>query len=190
MSKKKSKKKIPILQDLSSDSQKMFNILNEESDLACVLIGTSFLDQCLASMLERYFIEDKDISDSMFNPSNNGALSTFSSRNNLAYLLGLINEYIHKDLRTIGKIRNFFAHAHFEITFEDGQIQVLCNKLDYINKLEKRLGKEFLSSCYNNSRNIFTTTVALISQQLLLLGLSIKRKEKNTAFIQHLYNED
>ena len=51
------------LDELSNDVQKVYDILNQESDLACVLIGTSYLSELLASTLKGAFI-DSSISES------------------------------------------------------------------------------------------------------------------------------
>jgi len=80
--------KIPKLEDLSQESQALYDVLNDESDLACVLIATSYLDQTLASLLERYFVEG-NTSQRLLDPRG-GVLGTFASRADLSYCLGLI----------------------------------------------------------------------------------------------------
>jgi len=52
-------KKIPAIETLSKESQLLYDAVNEEPALPCVLISTSFLDQCLASLLERFFIKSR-----------------------------------------------------------------------------------------------------------------------------------
>lgn len=51
------KKRPQPLETLSEEIREMFDVLNEESDLAAALIGTSYLDDCLASTLFRYFVD-------------------------------------------------------------------------------------------------------------------------------------
>lgn len=45
------------IKELSDDTKKVFEVLNEESDLACVLIGTSYLSELLANIIEINFIK-------------------------------------------------------------------------------------------------------------------------------------
>ena len=49
--------RIPEVETLSKESSHLYDVLNNESDLACVLIATSYLDYALASLLKRHFIE-------------------------------------------------------------------------------------------------------------------------------------
>src|SRR5690349_7710853 len=69
---------IPEIEALSEESEHLYNVINEEPDLACVLIGTSYLDYALASLLKRYFI-DSEVVPKLLEPPR-GALSTFASR--------------------------------------------------------------------------------------------------------------
>jgi hypothetical protein len=45
------------LEELSADTQKVYDVLNKESDLACVLIGTSYLSELLASTIKASFMK-------------------------------------------------------------------------------------------------------------------------------------
>jgi len=180
------KRKIPILEDLSPQSKELFDVLSKESDLACVLIGTSYLDQCLASMLKRFFIEGNAVYK-IPDPLRHGALSTFSSRIDLIYLLGLINEYIYNDLIIIKNIRNLFAHSHFRVYFKDDKIKKKCEELELVDKLDKKF-KGILNKRIGRDR--FSQAVVLISQILIVSGLSLKHRSKNIDFVKHLHKKD
>lgn len=43
------------LDDLSEDTKKVYEVLNNESDMACVLIGTSYLSELLANLIKVSF---------------------------------------------------------------------------------------------------------------------------------------
>ena len=49
------KKKILSVENLSEDTQKLFNVLNEESDLAVILVAASYIDAALASIPSALF---------------------------------------------------------------------------------------------------------------------------------------
>ncbi|NPU93980.1 MAG: hypothetical protein HPY82_18880 [Gammaproteobacteria bacterium] len=58
-----------------------------------------------------------------------GPLATFSAKTDMALLLGLITERVHKDINLIRKIRNIFAHEAEKVGFEIDQVKGLCAKL-------------------------------------------------------------
>jgi len=84
-----SRKKIYPIKDLSENTKKLYDVLNEANDLSCVLIGTSFLDETLRSMLQNYLVKCNTATN-ILNP--NGFLGTFSNRCDLTYCLSLINK--------------------------------------------------------------------------------------------------
>src|SRR5437899_3106263 len=87
-------------------SRQVYDVLNNESDLACVLIATSYLDNALATLLKRHLIESSVVNRVLESPR--GPLSSFASRSDLAYCLGLISKGLRKNLEIIGQIRNTF----------------------------------------------------------------------------------
>ncbi len=101
--------------------------LSGESDRGCALFAASFLDYELENLLKRYLVEDNKIVKEVF--SHGGALGTFSSRIDMAYLLGLINKKVYKDLGLIRKIRNDFGHKNECISFESQSIKDRCSQL-------------------------------------------------------------
>ena len=174
-----SRKNIYPIKDLSKATKKLYDVLNESNDLSCVLIGTSFLDETLRSMLQKYLVKC-NTAKNMLNP--NGSLGTFSNRCDLTYCLALINKRRYKDLIIIQKIRNLFAHSHLEKSFGDKDVIALTDKLMYCDILkETEMFKEVENPTPEqiqiNSLERFKMTIALLSQELLLTGLSLKHKE-------------
>lgn len=163
---------LPV-ENLSGDTQKLFDVLNEGSDLACVLVAASFLDECLRSLLRRHFV-DSDIAEDLLNPTN-GALGTFASRSDTAYCLGLINLRQRDDLRIIARIRNLFAHSHLEITFGSQAAIDFANNLIYCDALQStglfiNIPDPTMEQIRSNARGRFVLTVTLLGQGLLLAG--------------------
>ena len=174
-------KRIPQIEQLSSELQELFNVLNDGQDLSVILIGTSFLDTSLSSILERKIRKGK-VSKKMLE-SGRGMLGTFASRADACYVLGLIEKPIYKDLLTIGEIRNKIAHHHLALDFDDENIKNLCSKLSYMGSAEsfKSFDSDpenqplWLADLMVGARNQFILSVVMISQRLLLIGLGIKR---------------
>jgi len=181
-----SRKKIFPVEELSGDSRAIFEALNEESALAAVLIGASFLDNCLASMLEASFIRSR-VTKKLLDPSR-GAIGTFSSRSDLARCLGLIDKRTYQDLEIIGGIRNLFAHSHLTLDFANQEVISKCNSLKYAEPILKVMASHYIEGDINDiatpnlasPRDRFNITVALISQKLLVDALGIRRKAKTT----------
>ena len=103
--------------------------LDKETDRGSALMAAAFLDEFLKGLLQSFLIDDKKSFDDLI--SGNGALSTFSSRIELCYLLGLIPTKVRRDLHLIRKIRNEFAHSMDIIDFNHPPIASRCNELSY-----------------------------------------------------------
>jgi DNA-binding MltR family transcriptional regulator len=167
--------KQPLLPDsLGEEVQKIGDILNEGSDLAVALIASSFLDECLRSLLTAC-LRPGETSEALLR-SGRGVLGTYSARTDLAYSLGVIDKHALKGLRTVGEIRNAFAHSYVEATFEHPDIALLCSRLDYVYELfvnerrgggdPDRIGAE-LDRFFEQNRNRFTYTCVTLGQALI-----------------------
>lgn len=124
------KKKYYTVSELSSNIQSAYDTMFKSSDTICVLLGANFIDRCLANALVIYLpIKDKEFIKNELLDFNNGVLSTLSARNKIAFALNIIDKQFYEDILLIGKIRNKFAHNHLEITFDDNEVKMFCNKL-------------------------------------------------------------
>jgi DNA-binding MltR family transcriptional regulator len=178
------KLKIPQIEKLSEESQSLFDVLNNESDLASVLVGTSYLDYTLASLLARYFIES-DIAPKLLDLPR-GPLSTFSSRADLAYCLGLIPKGLYQNLETIGRIRNAFAHSYLYLKFDHPEIVKLIDPLIFptvhqsitIDESGERHDDSSPFSRVAQPRDKFNLIVVMMVNRLLLTGLATQHREK------------
>lgn len=101
--------------------------LDAESDRGCALMSASYLDDQLTPLVKSKLINDEKISKSLF--KGNGLLNTFSTKIDMAYMLGLIPLSIKNNLDTIRKIRNKFAHSPNLLDFSDEEITGLCKNL-------------------------------------------------------------
>jgi len=177
--------KIPAIEKLSEESQALYDAVNDERDLPCVLISTSFLDHCLVSLLERFFIQS-DNTKKVLDPRS-GSLGTFSARVDMSYCLGLISKGLFQNLHKVGRIRNKFAHSYLSKTFTDPEVVYLCEKLTF----PKVAGGKRVECNTGNSYDIdnpwerftepklkFTICVVLMANSLLSIGHSMERRPK------------
>ena len=105
-------RKNPPVERLSADTRELCEALNNESDVACVVIGAAFLDTALASLLEQQLLKSK-VTRKLLAPS--GVLGNSAARADLAYCLCLISKEHYRDLCSIAEIRNQFAHSHLRL---------------------------------------------------------------------------
>ena len=109
--------------------------LTPETDRGCALMAAAYLDNRLSECLTRYFVDDAPVVESLIGP--NMPLSTFSSRIDAAYLLGLISPNSRSALHLIRKIRNEFGHIAEPLSFDDHKhklserCEALGNLFDY-----------------------------------------------------------
>ncbi len=96
-----------------------------------VLLG-SVVDAVLADLVSSWLLPDKAVEDFFCPP---GFLSTFGSRKNLAFALGLVTEDEKRDLQVIADVRNFFAHHLLDATFSDAEVTASLRRLRSIVNL-------------------------------------------------------
>ena len=155
------------LNNLSKEIKSLYEILKNGTDLACVLIGTNFLDVSLHDILTLSLKKGKTANQILNH--NKGFLGSFRSRSDLCYCMGLIDKKIYQDLIKISEIRNEVAHSHILNVFQNKNISEKSDDLTYwkifYNDYTKRL---FESNSNQAIRNKFVFSVVIISQKLLL----------------------
>lgn len=174
------KRTILPVEALSADTQKFFDVLNDEPDFSVVVVSCAYLDACLGSILEKHLIQS-EVSTKLLDVRS-GVLGSFSARSDACYALGLISKRIYQDLLALAGLRNQFAHHHLMLDFDAAGICQMCASLKYAETLE-RFDMDngelmFKPGQLEDARTRFVMTVVLISQRLLLIALEVKRIEK------------
>ena len=169
------KKKILPVENLSEDTQKFFDVLNAESDLAVILAAASYIDAALASILQRFLLPGST-TERLLN-ARGGALGSFASRSDVCYTLGFISKPLYQDLMRIAEMRNICAHHHLSVDFTSQDIVKSCQELAYVESLrESNAGKPIYPPDWLiGARNRFTLTAVTISQRLLVTALGTKQ---------------
>ena len=101
--------------------------LSEETDRGCALMAAAYLDSELEKLLSKHFVNNENIKKEMLGVSR--PLGSFSSRIDMAYLLGLVGPKAHRDLHLIRKVRNEFGHVPTPISFDDPALASRCKEL-------------------------------------------------------------
>jgi uncharacterized protein YjbI with pentapeptide repeats len=144
-----------------------------ESSRSIVLIGAAFLDVLLEKLINNFLVDIKETQTLL---SENGPLSTFSSRISSAYCLGLISKTSYLDLQIIRKIRNDFAHD-LNASFENVSIKDRCKNL----QTYKKIANPHYSISNPPPRNQFEQTVLSISYILAIDVLEVRPDRRVTS---------
>jgi len=116
-----------MLLSTGEDLAKFVDELRRETDRGLPLVGAALIDDRLTETLRSFFCESPSASKLI--DDANAPLGTFSSRTEMCFALGLIDEYEYTEIGLIRKVRNEFAHAKHGITFSSPRVQGLCSSL-------------------------------------------------------------
>ncbi len=105
-----------------------YSLLSEESDRGAVLIAASLLDVALENLVKAKLVKQKNKKDSLFDGAN-APLGTFSSRIEIAFRLGLIQNSTREMLDVFRRLRNDFAH---KISIKSLEDPIVKNRLNAI----------------------------------------------------------
>lgn len=116
-----------MLLSTAEDLAKFVAELKRETDRGLPLVGAALIDDRLTETLRSFFCESPSASKLI--DDANAPLGTFSSRTEMCFALGLIDEHEYTEIGLIRKVRNEFAHAKHGITFSSPRVQGLCSSL-------------------------------------------------------------
>lgn len=156
------------LEGLTLEQREMMRSLDGENDLAAVLLSTSFLDACLAALLERFFVETKAAAK-LLDPVS-GALGTYAARADAAYCLGLLWKPHYQDIACMGEIRNLFAHHTRTLDFKSPEVAPICARLQtsrVILRRGSRLIGPWIEHVHDTPRQHFTITTIFVGSAAL-----------------------
>jgi hypothetical protein len=102
--------------------------LQEQSDRGMAIIAASLLEHHLGLAIEARMLPlNSKLRDNIFGPR--GTLAGFQSKIDVGFALGLFSQHGHRDLDTIRRIRNRFAHTPIQLNFQDPEIKKLALSL-------------------------------------------------------------
>jgi DNA-binding MltR family transcriptional regulator len=113
--------------------------LEKETDRSVVIVASALLDEALKESVKARLLPAKKTELCILS-GGNSPLSTFSSRINFCYQIGLISNVMQRDLHIIRKLRNDFAHDPFELSFKDNSVKNRISELNsVVNYGEKNI---------------------------------------------------
>lgn len=79
-----------------------------------------------------------------------GPLASFSAKIKLIFALNLVDGYIYRDLETLRKLRNIFAHSVEATRFDSRKVIQLTEKLEAPNLAVKAMPKQHVDAAPRN----------------------------------------
>jgi DNA-binding MltR family transcriptional regulator len=105
--------------------------LGKETDRSVAIVASALLDEALKESVKARLLPARK-NEWCILSGGNSPLSTFSSRINFCYQIGLISHVMQRDLHIIRKLRNDFAHNPFELSFNYNAVKNRVSELDNI----------------------------------------------------------
>lgn len=178
--------------ELVKDVVEFIKEFEKESDRAIVILGAAKIDSLLSQLLTKYLLANVGSTDELFD--GDSPLSTFSSRINLSYRLGLIDDTLTRALHLVRRIRNAFAHEVTGCSLESGP------QKDRIKQLVDPVKKyKLFSSLKENHfkdkaglRADYFGALALITARIhwAILHTDTLNCRKKTTYVPQVYIDD
>lgn len=102
--------------------------LDQQTDRGTAIIAAALLEHHLDEAIQaRLTPLNSVLMDNLF--GSRGSLGGFQAKIDMAFALGLYTKDAHRDLNTIRKIRNRFAHTPIALDFHDMELKKLALSL-------------------------------------------------------------
>ena len=122
------------LDKIIDEAIRYYDALHRESDRAAAILAASHFEYRLREeIMHKFVVLNSDLRRRIF---ENGPLSTFSSKINIAFALGLYDEETRRGLHNIKQIRNEFAHAPIPVKFDSKKIADICRRIPSKNTID------------------------------------------------------
>jgi len=137
-----------------------------ESDRASGLMSAAFLEDYLSRLIGAFMVDNIKVKSEIF--SHNGPLGTFSSKIDMAFMLGLISDNTKRDLHLLRKIRNEFAHSAKPLEFTNSAINSRCGELSCTEQIPKTA----------SPRTLFNRSMMVACQEMALTLINLKHTDE------------
>jgi hypothetical protein len=99
------------------------------SDRAVAILFGAVIENRLTDVIRSKFVQgfDPDLPKNLLRPS--GAIGSFGTKNQIAYLFGFTSEFLFREIAIVVKIRNAFAHSLDVKDFSSQKITHLVSNL-------------------------------------------------------------
>jgi hypothetical protein len=114
--------------DMPDESIKRFESFPQMDDRGIAIVFSSLVEIDLEKAIASHFSIPKPEATRLFSHPD-GPLKEFSAKIAMGYALGVYDERMNSDLKWIMRIRNAFAHARVNLSFETPEIHDACDQL-------------------------------------------------------------
>jgi hypothetical protein len=145
-----------------------FKELQTQTDRGVAVLGVAFIDYRISEAIRSQFPVAGKSADKLLGKDDKGGDLSYEEKCLLAHSLGIAGDVALKDLKTIGEIRNKFAHRISMQTFSDPVIAQLCNNLQstYHCEFTKPLPQDLQRDLRSDPKSLFITVVHQISTMI------------------------
>jgi hypothetical protein len=134
----------------------------KETDRAAAIVGAAILDSALESVLKSYLVKSSHPKNDSLFEGPNAPLSSFGSKIDMTFRLGLISEQMSKILHIVRRIRNSFAHDVVNCDFKNKQVVSLIDELTTLIFRNKRKYNEVRPGFPEGARGDFQIALSRI----------------------------
>lgn len=153
----------------------LFDEFKNESDRAAVILVASVIDDRLKTLVKMALVPIATSDDPLFSNSNS-AISTFSSKVDMSFRLGLISAKLARDIHLIRKIRNNFAHEIFGCNFEMSKVKQRVEEIEKsmegvdVKTFYELLGEDFPKNTRGKFLILSSSIVYILNEQINQIG--------------------
>jgi DNA-binding MltR family transcriptional regulator len=172
----------PKLRDLSraiptdQDKDTWISSIYKQHPMVCAIWGTSMVEHELEDLI-RHRLRRNDDKIWAKLTDRNAALSSLSSKIDVAYAMGIYDESMQLNLHIIREIRNVFAHAKRVVTFDDPLILAELRKLHVPAQPGFKRNIRFIKQITNGGGYAFAALCLIVNAQFLRIRTrSLKAK--------------
>jgi len=108
-----------------------------ESERASVILAAAVLDEALTTLLRSFLVPTSGSQDSLLDGAY-APFSTFNSKIDICYRLGIISSQMCRDLHIIRKIRNEFSHNVTGCNFDNPGVRNRVTELVRSSQINER----------------------------------------------------
>lgn len=168
---------IPPLEELSQDSARFVEDVQQETDRGVALVAVAFLEDVLGALIRTLCIDDPDAVRSLLNRH-----WSIDTRADLAYCLGLIPRGMRDDIEVITGIRNHFGHGHRPASFTDPEVFKECERLgEFKADVEVTVGDPPSRPPRLEGRGRFISSVVMLTMLMLTRALGEEGARRRAA---------
>lgn len=142
--------------DAETSAGTLLSKIPDYSDRDIAIIYPALLEQTLEFAIAKALQGEASAVERLFSYQDDGPIHTWHAKSSLGHAVGVFDHRMRRDLRTIGAIRNAFAHSNQKITFAHRSVAHACGYIE--------AGSRFLGAVTPRLR--FAVGVALMASYL------------------------